>query len=118
MYYEKFEELCKRDRITPSDVSKATGVATATLSNWKNGKYTPKQEKLKKIADFFGVGVSYFTGVTDEADSYYLNEETRRIARRAFEDRDVRALFDASEGCRPEDLQLAADMLRRLKGGV
>ncbi|MBQ9065245.1 MAG: helix-turn-helix transcriptional regulator, partial [Blautia sp.] len=29
----------------------------ATLSSWKSGKYTPKIDKLKKLADYFGVPI-------------------------------------------------------------
>lgn len=59
MYYENFETLCKRDNVKPSDVSKATGISTATFTSWKQGKYTPKQDKLQLIADFFNVSVDY-----------------------------------------------------------
>lgn len=59
MYYENFEMLCKRDNVKPSDVSKATGISTATFTSWKQGKYTPKQDKLQLIADFFNVSVDY-----------------------------------------------------------
>lgn len=58
--YEKFEKLCAEKGVTPYKVSKETGVSTATLTSWKQGKYSPKKEKLQKIADFFGVPVSYF----------------------------------------------------------
>ena len=34
---------------------KKTGVSTSTLTNWKYGRYTPKTDKLKKLADYFGV---------------------------------------------------------------
>ena len=40
--------------------SKETGVSTATLSSWKAGDYVPKIDKLQKIADYFGVPVTYF----------------------------------------------------------
>ena len=59
MYYENFETLCKRDNVKPSDVSKTTGISTATFTSWKQGKYTPKQDKLQLIADFFNVSVDY-----------------------------------------------------------
>lgn len=59
MYYENFEKLCKRDNVRPSDVSKKTGISTATFTSWKQGKYTPKQDKLQQIADFFNVSVDY-----------------------------------------------------------
>ena len=41
-------------------VSKETGIATATLTEWKNGNYEPKVEKLMLIADHFGVPVTVF----------------------------------------------------------
>lgn len=60
--YEKFEELLNKYHVTAYRVAKETGVTTATLTSWKQGKYTPKREKLQKIADYFGVTVEYFTG--------------------------------------------------------
>ena len=59
MYYENFENLCKINNLKPSQVSKATGIHTATLTSWKQGKYTPKPEKLQLIADFFNVSIDY-----------------------------------------------------------
>ena len=58
--YEKFEELLRKNDTTPYRVSKATGIATATLSDWKNGRSKPKVDKLKILADYFGVPIEYF----------------------------------------------------------
>ncbi|MBP1975513.1 helix-turn-helix domain-containing protein [Cohnella thailandensis] len=60
MVYEKFQQLLNESQKTPYRVSKETGISTATLSNWKHGNYTPKQNKLKVLADYFGVSVDYF----------------------------------------------------------
>lgn len=38
---------------------RATGITKSTFSSWKSGKYTPKNEKLQKIADYFGVSLEY-----------------------------------------------------------
>ena len=43
-----------------NEVAKATGIATATLTEWKKGTYTPKVDKLQAIAKYFGVSVGYF----------------------------------------------------------
>lgn len=65
--YEIFEKLLKERGITAYRVSKETGVTTATLTSWKQGKYTPKTEKMQKIADYFGVSLSYLmTGKEDD----------------------------------------------------
>jgi transcriptional regulator with XRE-family HTH domain len=58
--YEKFEELLSKHNITTYKVSKETGISQTTFTDWKNGKYTPKIDKLQKIAEFFSVNVSYF----------------------------------------------------------
>lgn len=59
--YEKFQELLDKYGQTAAQVSKETGVATSTLSEWKKGKYTPKLDKLQKIAEFFNVPIDYFS---------------------------------------------------------
>lgn len=58
--YEKFEELLSKTNKTAYQVSKDTGVSTATLSSWKAGEYTPKVDKLMILADYFGVDIKYF----------------------------------------------------------
>ena len=52
MYYENFERLCREREVTPSQVSRGTDISTATLTSWKKGKYTPKQDKLQKNRRF------------------------------------------------------------------
>lgn len=65
--YEIFENLMKEHGVTAYKVSKETGIATSTLSDWKKGRSTPKQDKLQKIADFFNVTVDYLlTGNNEE----------------------------------------------------
>lgn len=63
MYYDNFEHLCKINNVKPSQVSKATGISTATLSSWKKGKYTPKQDKLQLIANYFKVSIDYIISI-------------------------------------------------------
>ena len=67
MYYENFEKLCNDNKTNPSRVSKAKGISTATLTSWKKGAYTPKQDKLQLIAHHFKVSVDYIiTGKESE----------------------------------------------------
>lgn len=57
--YEIFEKLLKKYGITTYQVAKATGISTASFTGWKQGKWNFKQDKLQKIADYFGVTVDY-----------------------------------------------------------
>ncbi len=64
--YDVFVKLLEKYGVTAYKVSKATGIAASTFSDWKSGRSIPKQEKLQKIADYFGVTVEYImTGKED-----------------------------------------------------
>lgn len=80
MYYENFEELCKKNNVKPSKVSRATGISTATLTSWKQGKYTPKQDKLQLVADFFHVSVDYLMTGKEPTDSKYTADTAHLVA--------------------------------------
>lgn len=115
--YEIFAKLLKAKGCTAYQVSKATGIAQSTLSDWKNGKSIPKADKIQKIADFFGVSAEYLmTGKEGEDDNkYYINEETAAIAQDIFENKELRLLFDAARDADPEDLEAVHTMLLALK---
>lgn len=58
--YKKFKELLSKTDKTIYRVSVDTGIATATLYDWRDGKSNPKVDKLKILADYFGVSIEYF----------------------------------------------------------
>lgn len=73
--YEIFEQLLRAKNITPYRVAKETGIATATLSDWKTGKSTPKADKMQKIADYLGVSLDYLRGNEPNKKSSSQNRE-------------------------------------------
>lgn len=110
--YEIFERLCRERGVTPYRVSEATGIRTSSLSGWKAGKFTPKQEKLKKIADYFGVSIEYLMtgGEPEEKEGYYINPDTADMAQQIYENKDLRLLFDVAKDVTPEQLKLLHDL--------
>lgn len=116
MGYEMFENLCRSKGVTPYRVAKETGVSTSTLSSWKSGRYTPKLDKLKAIADYFGVDVSVFGDVhTNVPYDFYIDKQTIVIAQKIYDNPELRMLFEATDNVPPQDLKLVADMVKRLK---
>ena len=114
MGYEIFERLCKEKGVKPVDVSRETKTSTATFSNWKQGKYTPKYETLEKIAKYFDVSVEFLK--TGRAETgYYLDEKTAEVAQEIFDTPGMRILFDQAKGSKPENLMFAAELLKKLK---
>ena len=62
MDYTYFEYLLKQTGTTVYRVSKETGIAASTFTDWKNGRSSPKADKLKRIAAFFGVSLDELLG--------------------------------------------------------
>lgn len=117
--YENFAAVLHSKGLKASDVSKATGIRSGVFSDWKAGRYTPKHDKLSRIADYLGVNVKLFEEDPimgqQEEPVYYINKETAEYAQAIFEDPDLRALFDVVQGIKKEDLKLMIDMGKRFK---
>ena len=84
MNYEVFEDLLKTNKTTVYRVSKDTGISASTFSDWKSGRSVPKLDKMKIIADYFGVSLeSMISGTCDEfvmKGSVAIKEKGKRIA--------------------------------------
>lgn len=113
--YEKFERLIKERGLKVSDVCRATGISPSTLSDWKAGRSTPKMKNMKKIVDFFDVPIEYFVSDEVKKDTYYITPDAAAIAQQVFDNPDLRLLFEAARDVKPENIRLAAEMLRRFK---
>ena len=120
--YENYAKIMDSLNLTDYQVAKDIGIPRSTFSEWKKKKYAPKTEKLKKIAAYLNVSVDYLeTGKdkpkeSEEGKTYYFNDETAEKAQALFENKELRILFDAARDSKPEDLQMAAELLERLKG--
>ena len=113
MSYETFKLLCDQKCVTPAVVSRATGIATSTLTEWKKGRYAPKADKLAKIADYFGVSVDYL--MTGEDKEYYIDPEAAAMAQKILQNRDLYLLFYDAQDAKAEDLRLAHEVLLAMK---
>lgn len=75
--YEIFLKLLDEKGVTAYKVGKATGIGGSTFTDWKTGRSVPKQEKLQKIADYFGVSLEYLmTGKDSQTDHLYTDENS------------------------------------------
>ena len=58
--YERYVALRDSKNITDYKVASDTGITRSTFTDWKNGRSEPKIDKLKRLADYFGVPLEYF----------------------------------------------------------
>lgn len=54
-------------------ISKATGISSGNISDWKSGKSAPNLEAISKIADYLNCSVDYLLGRTDNPQGLNSN---------------------------------------------
>lgn len=114
--YERIKYLCQKNGISIRKLEQDCGFSHGSISKWDHHK--PSFEKLRAVANYFNEPVDYFiTSVQSyEQQGYYTDSETVEIAQMIFDDPNLRILFDAARDCKPQDLLMAVDMLKRFKG--
>lgn len=61
MFYKKVSDLCNQNGIAVTTLAVNLGLSKSVVTNWKKTDATPRPSTVKKIADYFGVGVDYFS---------------------------------------------------------
>ena len=82
MDYSIFERLLHDKGATVYQVSKATGIAASTFTDWKNGRSTPKVDKLARIAEYFSLTLDELMGTssgTRDTESAYRHLRARKM---------------------------------------
>lgn len=106
-YMEKFNKT-QTDIVIDLDINKSA------ISTWCNGTRMPRMDKVQKLADYFGVNKSDLLEehpAPEDEDSYYINEEARRLADAMHKDPRYQVLFDASRKVKPEDIEKVKRMI-------
>lgn len=118
----KFNEMLKylrqRAGYSQQDLADLLKISKSTIGMYEQGRRSPDYETLEKIADIFNVDMNFLMGgkTKESTPEYYINPETAKLAQELFETPGMRILFDAARDSDPKDLQMAADLLKRLKG--
>ena len=109
------KELRKKKGIQQKELAIEIGVSRPTVSDWEANKKDPSGERLRRLAEYFGVDelVILGRGVVDLSkpqtdDVWELREELRRSP-------DMRVLFSAARTASPDHIRAAAAMLKALK---
>lgn len=60
-FYEKLEFLCKNRGITVTSLANELGYSSSAGTTWKKSKGLPRNSTIKKITDYFGIPITYFS---------------------------------------------------------
>lgn len=77
--YEIYKRLLDEKGVKTADVCRATGIAQASMSQWKKGEINLKLETLSRIADYFGISVFEFYENDGSVAPAPLEPETVKI---------------------------------------
>ncbi len=77
--YQRFLSGMNKKNVTPYNVSKNTGIATSTLSDWKNGKSMPKPDKMQRIADYLDLNLEYLLTGKEPVDLIFTDNNAEFI---------------------------------------
>ena len=110
------KELRKSAGIQQKELAIAIQVSRPTVSDWESGKKDPSGERLKKLAEYFGVDELTVLGRGTAAQTEE-DKEIWKIRDRFRNDPSYRLLFDAADNAKPEHLRAAAAMLKALEEG-
>lgn len=74
--FERVEELRKSKNISRRNLENELGFSNGSISKWKTNVPTP--ERLKKVADFFGVSIEYLLTEKDNTNFSSLSPKDER----------------------------------------
>lgn len=124
MAFDTIFEIMKERGLTAYRVSKDTGISQASIADWRKGRSKPKIDKLKILAEYFGVSLASLTGESTEIDDtqqiqaqngYYVDKETAEYAEMLRTRPSARLLFSAAKDISKEDMQKAVEYIEFLK---
>lgn len=78
------QQLRVARKLTQLELAEKLGITRATVSNYETGRRTPHLNELKRLADFYGVGLDYF-GVASTDEVFDLLSRAKAV----FEDENV-----------------------------
>lgn len=106
--YERIKSLCKLRGINVKELESELGFARSSL--WKIDTITPSSEKVRKIAEYFGVTQDYIlTG-----DAFYGDEGIAKAAQEMFNDPDMRTLYDLKEKMGEKRFRAHIEFMRKM----
>lgn len=77
-FWENYSNLCTKIEKSPNAVAKDLGIASGSVTAWKNGT-VPHTSTLNKIAEYFGVTAGYLLGYEKSPAGAELSEKDRKL---------------------------------------
>lgn len=114
VFSKRLRYYLELNNMTQRELAEELGVGPTSVHNWLSGQKAPRMDKVDRMCEIFHCRRSDLIQ-DQEKPGYYLDPETAKMTQELFEDKNMRVLFDAARGSKPEDILWVADTLNRLK---
>lgn len=104
-FADRLNEMLDVKNISAAELSRITGIDEGTISNYRKGKYIPKQIKLDKITRALNTSVAYMLGQTSEESPTHFSQPENYVALTPHENDVISAYREKTE------MQSAVDTL-------
>lgn len=141
-FYQFVKNLRIEHELTQEEFGKSLGVSKSTVAMWETGARTPSRDKCFKMSQLYKVDFTELYIMTLEqnkgeefiydeethtweivahippkdpekqAQKYYVNAQSKKIANKLMENSDYKVLFDAVADVPPEDIDKVAQMIK------
>lgn len=116
LFSKRLRHYLNENNMTQVELANKLGVGTTSIYNWVSGLKTPRMDKVDAMCKIFNIRrEDLLTDGSLNDTTYYTNPETAKVAQEIFDNSDLRILFDAAKDSTPEQLKLAAEMLKQFK---
>lgn len=103
-FAERLNEALMLRNVTAAQLSRAIDVNEATISNYKNGKYVPKQRRTQEIATFLNVPIAWLMGAdVPVGNDFFLSPHEKKVIIAYRKRSDVRNSVDILLGISQEN---------------
>ena len=107
--YDRIKELCDKNGIAVTALETKLGFGRGSIGKMRAAK-SVSAERVKKIADYFGVSTEYIlTGETPTG--YYYDEDAMQIAQEIYQNEDLHMLFDLTKDASPDEIKDFAQVI-------
>ena len=110
-YWEKYASLCAAKGKSPNKVAEELGVASGTVTAWKNGR-NPSARLLRKVADYFAVSTDYLTAKDEAARESDMAAYLDTLKN----DPEQKMLFDLVADATVDEVKATVAFLKVLRG--
>ncbi len=112
--YDRILMLCNERGVSVRSVERSCGMSHGVIRRWNDRM--PSADRVKRVADYFGVTVPFLLGEGLDRDAeYYIDPEVSRIAQDMKDRPELKVLFDASRDLSETDIEFVLDMIERMR---